>query len=63
MVRKLEKEYGPVRHIVLGTVALEHKATFGPFASYFPKATVWFQPGKKLLDLLCDLISFYLLKI
>jgi hypothetical protein len=25
---------------------LEHKATFGPFAQYFPKATVWIQPGQ-----------------
>ena len=46
MVKALEKEHGPVRHIVLGTVALEHKATFGPFAQRFPKATVWLQPGQ-----------------
>ena len=45
MIRELEKKHGPVRHIVLGTVALEHKATFGPFAQYFPRATVWLQPG------------------
>jgi len=25
---------------------LEHKATFGPFAQNFPKATVWVQPGQ-----------------
>jgi Domain of unknown function (DUF4336) len=36
----------PVEHIVLGTVALEHKATFGDFCSHFPKATVWIQPGQ-----------------
>jgi hypothetical protein len=30
----------------LGTVALEHKATLGAFASYFPQATVWLQPGQ-----------------
>ena len=46
MMRKLESQYGPVRHIVLGTVALEHKATLGPFAQYFPDATVWLQPGQ-----------------
>lgn len=46
MVKKLEEQYGPVRHLVLGTVALEHKATFGPFAEKFPKATVWLQPGQ-----------------
>jgi len=31
MVHELERQHGPVKHIVLGTVALEHKATFGPF--------------------------------
>lgn len=46
MMKKLEAEHGPVRHIVMGTVALEHKATFGPFAQKFPEATVWFQPGQ-----------------
>jgi hypothetical protein len=46
MVKKLEEKYGPVRHLVLGTVALEHKATFGPFAEKYPKATVWLQPGQ-----------------
>jgi Domain of unknown function (DUF4336) len=46
MMNRLIREYGPVRHIVLGTVALEHKATLPAFASYFPKATVWLQPGQ-----------------
>ena len=46
MMKRLEENYGPVRHIVLGTVALEHKATFGPFCQQFPKATVWVQPGQ-----------------
>ncbi|KAL7461599.1 hypothetical protein ACHAXS_002017 [Conticribra weissflogii] len=45
-IRSLELQHGPVRHIVLGTVALEHKATLGPFAQYFPRATVWIQPGQ-----------------
>lgn len=45
-VRQLEKLHGPVRHVVLGTVALEHKATLGPFSQYFPEATVWLQPGQ-----------------
>ena len=45
-IRSLEKQHGPVRHIVLGTVALEHKATLGPFAQYFQNATVWIQPGQ-----------------
>ena len=31
----------------MGTVALEHKATFGPFSQYFTKsATLWIQPGQ-----------------
>ena len=46
MMRRLEERYGPVRHVVLGSVALEHKATFAAFASYFPKATCWIQPGQ-----------------
>ena len=47
MMKNLEAQHGPVRHMVLGTVALEHKATFGAFARQFPKATVWIQPGEK----------------
>ncbi|KAH8072143.1 DUF4336-containing protein [Aureococcus anophagefferens] len=46
MVRDLEKQHGPVRHVVLGTVAIEHKTYCGVFASKFPKATVWVQPGQ-----------------
>ena len=46
MMKELEEKYGPVKHIVLGSVALEHKATFGPFCQKFPKATVWVQPGQ-----------------
>ena len=39
-------KHGPVRHVVLGTLGLEHKALAGPFARSFPKATVWLQPGQ-----------------
>lgn len=46
MMKCLEEQNGPIRHIVLGTVALEHKATFGAFARTFPNATVWIQPGQ-----------------
>lgn len=46
MMKSLEERYGAVRHIVLGTVALEHKATFGPFCQNFPTATVWINPGQ-----------------
>ena len=46
MMDRLIQQYGPVRHIVLGTVALEHKATLAAFASHYPRATVWIQPGQ-----------------
>lgn len=46
MMERLVDKYGPVKHIVLGTVALEHKATLPAFASHFPAATVWLQPGQ-----------------
>ena len=46
-MKQLETQYGPVKHIVLGTVAVEHKATIGAFAQQFPNATVWIQPGKE----------------
>jgi hypothetical protein len=47
MIRALEETlHAKVRHIVLGTVALEHKATFGPFVQYFPHATLHVQPGQ-----------------
>jgi Domain of unknown function (DUF4336) len=46
MMNRLVQEYGPVKHIVLGTVALEHKATLAAFASHYRNATVWLQPGQ-----------------
>lgn len=46
MIRKLEAEHGPVKHIVLGTLALEHKVFAGPFAQRFSEAKVWFTPGQ-----------------
>ena len=45
-VRELEKEHGPVKHIVLGSVAIEHKAYCGVFAQKFKSAQVWVQPGQ-----------------
>lgn len=45
-IRELEATHGPVRHIVLGSLGLEHKALAGPFAAQFPDATVWLQPGQ-----------------
>eukprot|EP00566_Odontella_aurita_P009647 CAMPEP_0113574556 /NCGR_PEP_ID=MMETSP0015_2-20120614/27210_1 /TAXON_ID=2838 /ORGANISM="Odontella" /LENGTH=514 /DNA_ID=CAMNT_0000477701 /DNA_START=1 /DNA_END=1545 /DNA_ORIENTATION=+ /assembly_acc=CAM_ASM_000160 len=46
MLRELEKVHGPVRHIALGTVAIEHKTYAGVLAQKFPKAKVWLQSGQ-----------------
>jgi len=46
MVKGLERKHGPVRHVVLGTVAVEHKVYCGVFAQKFPESTVWLQPGQ-----------------
>jgi len=46
LVNELVQEHGPVRHIVLGSVALEHKVYSGVFAQKFKDATVWLQPGQ-----------------
>ena len=46
MMKDLEEKHGPVKHVVLGTVALEHKASFGPFCQNFPDAKLWIQPGQ-----------------
>ena len=40
MVQALEAKHGAVRHIVLGTLGLEHKALAGPFTRCFPLAKV-----------------------
>jgi len=40
-VKKLEGQHGKVKHIVVGSVAIEHKIYSGPFAQYFPDADVW----------------------
>jgi len=45
-VRELEKEHGPVKHIVLGSVAIEHKVYAGVFAQKFKDAQVWLQDGQ-----------------
>mmetsp|Transcript_31025 Transcript_31025/g.39991 ORF Transcript_31025/g.39991 Transcript_31025/m.39991 type:complete len:481 (+) Transcript_31025:73-1515(+) len=45
-LRKLEAEHGPVKHIVLPTLGLEHKVFAGPFSQKFPKAEVWYTPGQ-----------------
>lgn len=46
MVNELVEQYGPIKHISLGTVAIEHKVYAGVFAQKFPGAKVWLQPGQ-----------------
>ena len=60
LMRVLEAEHGKVRHIVLGSLGLEHKALAGPFARQYPQATVWLQPGQWSfpLDLPPQLLGF-----
>ena len=45
-MKELEEEHGPVKHIVLGSVAIEHKVYAGVFAQKFKNAQVWVQPGQ-----------------
>ncbi|GMH98283.1 hypothetical protein TrVE_jg6137 [Triparma verrucosa] len=46
LLKPLVSKYGEVKHIVLGTVAIEHKVYAGVFAQKFSKASVWLQPGQ-----------------
>lgn len=46
MLRALEAEHGSVKHIVLGTLGLEHKVFAGPFSQRFSEARVWYTPGQ-----------------
>ena len=57
-MKSLEQDHGPVKHIVLGSVALEHKATFGAFCRKYPKATVWVQVSCLLTDLIPPFTMF-----
>jgi len=46
MVRELSTRLNKeVKYIVLSSLGIEHKGTNGIFASYFPKSTVFVQPG------------------
>ena len=45
-VRELEKVHGPVKQIVLGSVAIEHKTYAGVFSQKFSEASVWLQKGQ-----------------
>jgi hypothetical protein len=46
MLKELADKYGPIKHIVVGSVALEHKVYAGVLAQKFPKAQVWLTPGQ-----------------
>lgn len=41
MLQPLVDAHGPVKHVVLPSVAPEHKVLAGPFARTFPKADFW----------------------
>ena len=45
-ISDLEGRYGKVKHIVLGSLGLEHKALAGPFSQYYKDSQVWLQPGQ-----------------
>jgi hypothetical protein len=46
LVNEIVQEHGPIRHILVGSVALEHKAYAGVFAQKFRDAQVWLTPGQ-----------------
>lgn len=46
MLQGLVKDHGPLKHIVVGSVAEEHKVYAGVLAQKFPNAQVWLQPGQ-----------------
>jgi len=46
MLRGLITNHGPLKHIVVGSVALEHKVYAGVLAQKFPDADVWLAPGQ-----------------
>ncbi|KAL3940146.1 MAG: hypothetical protein SGARI_001104, partial [Bacillariaceae sp.] len=46
MLQELIQQHGPLKHIVVGSVALEHKVYAGVLAQKFPKAQVWLTPGQ-----------------
>jgi len=46
MLKNLITKHGSIRHIVVGSVALEHKVYAGVLAQKFPQAEVWLAPGQ-----------------
>lgn len=45
-LRELERLHGKVKHIILGSVAIEHKVYTSVMAQKFPTSQVWLQPGQ-----------------
>ena len=46
LVREVEKDHGPLKYIVLGSTAIEHKVAAGPFAREFANAQLWVAPDQ-----------------
>jgi len=46
LLNDLETEHGPVKYLVLPTVAVEHKTLAGPMAQRLPNAEIWVAPGQ-----------------
>ena len=46
LLKELIQKHGPLKHIIVGSVALEHKAYAGVLAQKFPQADVWLAPGQ-----------------
>lgn len=44
MLAPIVDAHGPVKHIVVGSAAIEHKIYSGPFSKKFPSADVWLPP-------------------
>ena len=44
MLAPIVDKHGPVKHIVCGSAAIEHKIYSGPFSKKFPSADVWLPP-------------------
>ena len=44
MLAPIVDKHGPVKHIVVGSAAIEHKIYSGPFSKKFPSADVWLPP-------------------
>jgi len=60
LVREIVNQNGPIQHIVVGSVALEHKVYGGVFAQKFSDAQVWLTPGQYSfpVDLPDDFLGF-----